>query len=236
VDLVDQAHGPALVGAEEATRVDHRLGPRRADQPGQPLGAAGPGDDAQEDLGLAEPGVVGRKPEVGGQGQLAAAAERVAGHGGDHHLGDAGQGGEGGLEVGRPGRDLGEAATVHLLDVGPGGEHLLAAPEDDRTDPLVVAGLARRVPQLVLDLGVERIDGRPVEPDGPDPAGLVDLQTYELTHQRSLPAVRQRRSDCMCGNGACGARRRCRRPVQPSRTASRRSSAARTKWADARAR
>jgi hypothetical protein len=41
-------------------------------------------------------------------------------------------------------------------------------------------------------LGVEGVDGRPVEPDGPDPAGLVDLQTYELTHRRSLLAVRPR--------------------------------------------
>ena len=64
-----------------------RLGP---DQPGQPLGAAGARDDAEQDLRLAEGRVVGGDPDVGAQRELAAAAERVAGHRGDDRLGDAG--------------------------------------------------------------------------------------------------------------------------------------------------
>ena len=66
----------------------------RPDQPGQPLGAAGAGDDAEQDLGLAELRVVGRDPDVGAQRELAAAAERVAGDGGDDGLGDPRDGGE----------------------------------------------------------------------------------------------------------------------------------------------
>ena len=51
------------------------LGP---DQPGQPLGAAGAGDDAEQDLGLAEHGVLGGEPDVGAERELAPAAEGVA--------------------------------------------------------------------------------------------------------------------------------------------------------------
>ena len=63
-----------------------------ADQAGQALGPAAAGDDAEQDLGLAEAGPVGRDAQVAGQGQLAAAAERVAADRGD---GDPGDGGDG---------------------------------------------------------------------------------------------------------------------------------------------
>ena len=56
--LVDQADPQRLLGADEAAGEDEVLGPGRADQPRQPLGAAGAGDDAEQDLGLAELGVV----------------------------------------------------------------------------------------------------------------------------------------------------------------------------------
>ena len=62
-----------------------RLGP---DQAGQPLGAAGAGDDAEQDLRLAEHGVLGGEADVGAQRELAAAAERVAGDRRDDRLGD----------------------------------------------------------------------------------------------------------------------------------------------------
>ena len=57
---------------------------------GQPLGAAGARRNAQVDLGLAEPGVVGGDDEVAHHRELAAAAESVAGHRGDHRLAAAG--------------------------------------------------------------------------------------------------------------------------------------------------
>ena len=56
---------------------------------GEALGAAGAGDDAEEDLGLAELGVVGRDPEVAGERDLAATAQRIAGDGRDGRLGEA---------------------------------------------------------------------------------------------------------------------------------------------------
>ena len=52
-DLVDQAHGQRLVGPHLAAGEDQVLGPGRADQPGEALGAAAARDDAEQDLGLA---------------------------------------------------------------------------------------------------------------------------------------------------------------------------------------
>ena len=104
------------------------------DQPRQALGAARAGDDAEQDLRLAQLGVVADDPQVAAQRQLAAAAQRVAGDGGDGGLRDARHGGEGVLEadggpdhvlVGHPG---------HLLDVGAGREDLRAAVDDHGTD------------------------------------------------------------------------------------------------------
>ena len=93
-DPVHQADGERLVGLDEPAGEDHVLRPARTDQPGQPLGAAGARDDAEQDLGLAEHRVVGGDPDVGAQRQLAAAAERVAGDRRDDRLGDPRHGGE----------------------------------------------------------------------------------------------------------------------------------------------
>ena len=65
--LVDEAHRQRLRGADLAAAEDQVLGPGRADQPGQALGAAAAGDDAEQHLGLAELGLLaarsgGRRP------------------------------------------------------------------------------------------------------------------------------------------------------------------------------
>ena len=86
-DLVDEPDGERLGGAHDPAGEDEVLGLRRPDEAREALGAAGAGDDAEEDLGLAEPGVVGRDAEVAGERDLAPAAERVAGDGGDGRLG-----------------------------------------------------------------------------------------------------------------------------------------------------
>src|SRR5262249_11162583 len=78
--LVHQADLQRLRRADEAPGEHDVLGPRGPDEPGQPLGAAGPGDDAEEDLGLAQAGTLARDPEVGAQRQLQPAAARVSGH------------------------------------------------------------------------------------------------------------------------------------------------------------
>ena len=78
MQLVDQTDRERLVGIDESPREDQVLGLGWPDQPGQPLRAARPGDDAEQDLGLTELGVVSREAYVGRQGHLAATAEREA--------------------------------------------------------------------------------------------------------------------------------------------------------------
>ena len=63
----------------------------RADQAGQPLGAAAARDDAEQDLGLPKARLLAGDAEVAGQRELAAAAEREAGDrrdGGARDVGD----------------------------------------------------------------------------------------------------------------------------------------------------
>ena len=59
-----------------------------ADHAREPLGAAAARDDPEQDLRLAELGRLGGDDHVAGERQLAAAAERAAGHGGDHRRPD----------------------------------------------------------------------------------------------------------------------------------------------------
>ena len=60
---VDQPDRQRLVGLHEPAGEDDVLGLARADQPREPLGAAGAGDDAEQHLGLAERRVVGGDPD-----------------------------------------------------------------------------------------------------------------------------------------------------------------------------
>ncbi len=111
----------------------HRLG--FADGAHQTLRAAGPWNDAELDLGLAEFGGVRGQDKVAHHGQLAAAAERIAGDGGDDRLArprHASQRAEEVVEIG-----LGEGLVAHLLDVGAGGESLVGAGEHDAADSRV---------------------------------------------------------------------------------------------------
>ena len=74
-------------------------------------------------------------------------------------------------------------AVAHLLDVGAGGEGLVAAGEHDGADRRVgVEGqelLAELLHQRVAQ-GVQRL--RPVEADQPDPAMGFDEDVFILSH------------------------------------------------------
>ncbi len=128
-DLVDQAQLQRGRGVE-ALAGEHELHRSLlAEHPRQALGATAAGDDSEVDLRLAELGALGGDDHVAGERQLAAAAQRVAGDGGDHRRLDRGEAApEGG---GRVAQRLGEAALRHRLDVGAGGEDLLGAGDDD---------------------------------------------------------------------------------------------------------
>ena len=62
-----------------------------ADKARQALSAARAGYGADDDLGLAELGLLARQDDVAHHGELAAAAEREAVHGGDDRVAEAPQ-------------------------------------------------------------------------------------------------------------------------------------------------
>ena len=142
----------------------HRLG--FADEAGEPLGAAGAGNDAELDFRLAEFGAVGGEDEVAHHRQFAAAAEREARDRGDDRLAqprDAFPARDEVLEIG-----VHIGLLAHLLDVGAGGEGLVRAGDDQRADVGVLLEGAERGVEFVDQRLVERVERlRPIEPDRP---------------------------------------------------------------------
>ncbi len=184
-----------LVGLHLAAGHDQLLAPRRPDEAGQALRAAAAGDDAEQDLGLAEHGPLGRDAVVAGQRQLAAAPEGVATDGGDHEAGQHGQGVEGAVERGADRPRL--LRTAELTDVGAGGEDPLATGHDDgarqvgrqRVDDLV---------QLPEQPGGEGVDLGVVERDHRHAVGaLFEVDQFEVGHARNVTAP--------AGSGGLGA-------------------------------
>jgi hypothetical protein len=154
-DPGDKARALRLGRVHHAARQTevHRL--RFADGAGQALGAARARDDAQLDLGLTEPGRVGRDDEVAHHREFAAAAERKAGHRGDDRLAPSGDAVPGRDEVVQIGGRKGE--WLHLTDVGSGREGLLGPGDHDGSDrPVRVGGLERLV-QLGHERGIEGV-------------------------------------------------------------------------------
>ena len=129
-DLVGEPDPQRLVGLDLAAGEAQLLGPARADQPGQALRAAPAGDDAEQDLRLPEHRALAGDPVVARQRQLAAAAERVAGDGGDHDARDGRDRVERPVDRGADRRGL--VGAAELGDVGAGGEDLLPAGHHDR--------------------------------------------------------------------------------------------------------
>ncbi len=183
---------------DEPAGEDQVLGLRRADQPGQPLGAAGAGDDAEQHLGLAEDGVLGCEPHVGGERELAAPAQRVAGDGRDHGLRDPGDRGDRALQRAGALDHVRVGHVGHLLDVVAGGEDPLPAVHDDGAYVVALGGLGGGRPQLVLHLEADGVHLRPVQPDRAD--AVRDLEPDVLTHLL-----------CLLDDGAATVRRRCAR-------------------------
>ena len=161
---------------------DQVLGPGRADQPGQPLGAAGAGDQAEQDLRLAELGVLGGDPEVGAQRQLAAAAQRVAGDRGDHRLGDPGHRGERVLEARRSAATM---SSYHMACIS-----LMSAPAANTFSPPYSttartsgAGAPPRAASRsrVLRGDVQRVHRRAVQADDADAVSGLKVNSHAKT-------------------------------------------------------
>src|SRR5579871_2271243 len=92
VDVVHEADGERLLRGEEPAG-DHEVqGPARADEPGEPLGATGAGQDAEGHLGETDlAGARRHHPEVAREGDLEPAAHAVAVDAGDDDLRGAGE-------------------------------------------------------------------------------------------------------------------------------------------------
>ena len=108
-----------FLAAEHLARQDDLHGLALANGAGEALRRTRAGDHTELDLGLAEGGAGGAVEDVAHEGELAAAAEGVAGDGGDDGFADVvGKMGPGGDEVLGVGR--GEGQGFHFLDVGTG--------------------------------------------------------------------------------------------------------------------
>jgi hypothetical protein len=147
--------------------------------------AAGARHRAEVDLGLAEAGIFGGDDDVAHHRNLAPAAERETGDRGNDRLpalrdpfpaaGD---------EVLAVGLDVG--LVDHFLDVGPGGEGLVATGEDDGGDRRVALQIVERRAEIGDQRriqGVERL--RPVQRDDADrPLPLEEnVGVYRAAHE-----------------------------------------------------
>ncbi len=141
---------------------------RRADEPGEPLGAATAGDDPEQDLGLAELRPLGHDPDVAGQRDLAAAAERVSRHCRDDHPGNRCNRVERRDEQTADDRRL--VRATELGDVRTRGEHPVPARDDDRARRVRVQILGHGL-QLREQRGGQRVDLGVVEGDDGDAVG-----------------------------------------------------------------
>ena len=134
----------ASVGADLAAGEDEVLGPGRADEAGQALRAAAAGDDAEQDLRLAELGLLAGDPEVAGQGQLAAAAEGEAADARRSWRGGCGHRVEGPVGSGRRARGPRRGvitcvgSPAELGDLGAGREEPIAAGDHHRAGRVVL--------------------------------------------------------------------------------------------------
>ena len=133
-----------------------------------------PGDDPEQDLRLAEGGVVGRDADVGAERELAAAAEGVAVDRRDDRLGDPRDRGERRLQAAGALDHVGVGHVGHLLDVRPGREDALAAPHHHGLDVVALGRLVRGRPDLLLHLDVEGVHLGAVEAHRGDSVGHLE--------------------------------------------------------------
>jgi hypothetical protein len=162
--LVDQAHGQGLLGAVLPAEEPDLAGLALAHHPGQVAGAEAAIEAADPGAGLAEHGVIGRQAEVAEQVQHLAAADGVARHQGDHHLGQAA---DQPLQVEhvQPGQalfvDVAAVAPHALVTTGAKGMHPIGgrpgAGEQHHPDGGVVAHPREGIKQLAHRAGPEGI-------------------------------------------------------------------------------
>ncbi len=176
-------------GREPPAAQDHVHRQRLADGAGQPLRAAGAGNDPEPGLGLAELRRLGGDDQVARHRELAAAAEAVARDGRDERRpepADRVPALDSPLVV-----ELDRGDLRQLADVGAGGEGTLGAAEHDRAHRPVSVELLERRHELVHQLVRERVQRvGPVEQDDGDRAVALDLDEAHLRSRKRSIAFR----------------------------------------------
>ena len=154
-DLVHQAELARLRGPDRVPGQDEVEGGLDADEPRQPLGAAGAREEAELHLGEPElgPGRVRGHPAPAGQRPFQAPAEAGPVDGGDHRLGEEGESIEPVLSLAGGLLAVGDGAEgAEPLHVRADDEVLLRRGEDDGLHRLV----ASEPLQLLAELGPHR--------------------------------------------------------------------------------
>ena len=129
-DRVDDAPGEGGLAADGGAGEQHLLGAGRADETRQPLRSATTGDDAEQDLRLAEDCLRCGDPVVARHRQFAPSTECEAAHGRDGERGNCGERIESSVERGTDDTCL--VRTTELRDVGSGSEEPVSTGEHDR--------------------------------------------------------------------------------------------------------
>ena len=167
---------------------DHVERGLHADQPRQPLRAAGAGKQAQLYFGQAELRVLVHHAVVAAQRQLQPAAERKPGDRSDHRLGRILERGDHVQQRWR----LEHRGRAELLDVGAGGERAVAADQHDRASGSVRDGAVERLDQLLPERMAQAVHGRIRERENRHP---VAQRVFDVLHD-AFPAW------CMNGRSA----------------------------------
>jgi hypothetical protein len=163
-DLVDDSGSGGLRGRNRLAVGAHLDRERHAGQAGQPLRAAGTGDDAKEYFGLSDLGILHRDAVVTRHRHLEPAAERLAVNGGDERLRRILEAAQQRMRsLGARHRLLGRLQDLEDVDVGARDEGVAGADQHDR----VSSGIAIRAYDPLVDRfpdpRAQCVDGRVID-------------------------------------------------------------------------
>ena len=183
---------------------DQGQGLGQAAEPGQALGAAGAGNQAQLYLRLPHQDARGRHAEMAGHGQFQSAAQGRPVDGGHHRLGaifDAVVKFVKGEDLFAEGLDFG--GILDFGDVGAGHEIFSGAGDDDGLDDRILGRGGKGCGHLFTQGRRQLIDRRAVQPENRHPVVHGDVDGLEVAwHCDSFPF-------------ACRNQRRVRRVLRP---------------------
>ena len=170
-DFLDQPVLQRFRGADRVTADDHLDRQFRTDRARQPLGATGARQQAEFDLGQAEPCLFGGDAEMTGERYFETAAERGAVYSGDDRLRRVLHRHQHFMQAGRLRR------LAEFGDVGAGDEGAAAAGQHDGLHLGIGDRRLHAFENTAAHGGAQRVDGRTVDRDDGN-----DVTTLELDH------------------------------------------------------